>query len=162
MEYGKKLPVFSGFYGLNNCCQRSHPAMRAIVLLVAFAAASGMASAQAPMETADPLKAFVFDEYPRGSDYFLHGTRDTVFFRCVADLDRDGQPDLALSERSIWGNRTGPFEIFVRTPNGRYRYGRTADYESELKPACATQLESCSSNEYLSSGTCQWKKGFSP
>lgn len=136
--------------------------MRAIVLLMILAAGSSAGSAQAPIETSDPLKAFLFDEYPRGSDYFIHGTRDTVLIRCIADLNGDGQLDIALSEKSIWGNRTGPFEVFVQTPNGRFRYIRTADYESELKPACATQLESCASNDYLSSGRCLWKRGLSP
>lgn len=136
--------------------------MRAIVFLIVIAAGSGVGSAQASIETADPLKGFVFDEYPRGSDYFIHGTRDTVLFRCVADLNRDGQPDIAHSEKSIWGNRTGPFEIFVQTPNARFSYVRTADYQSELKPACASQLEFCSSNDYLASGKCQWKRGLSP
>lgn len=136
--------------------------MRAIVLLMAIAVGSGVGSAQAPIETTDPLKAFVFDEYPRGSDYFIHGARDTVLFRCVADLNRDGHPDIALSEKSIWGNRTGPFEIFVHTANGRFRYLRTADYALDLEPTCGIKVESCSSNDYLTSGKCQWKRGLSP
>lgn len=134
--------------------------MRAIVLVVAVAAASDLISAGPPIETADPLKAFVFDQYPRGSDYFINGSRETTLFRCVADFNHDGRLDIALSEKSIWGNRTGPFEVFVQAPNGRFRYARTADYESDLKAMCGTQLESCSSNEYLSSGKCQWNRGW--
>ncbi len=134
--------------------------MRAIVLLVGLAAGSDVISAKTPFETADPLQAFVFDQYPRKSDYFINGSRDTTLFRCVADFNDDGRPDIALSEKSIWGNRTGPFEVFVQALNGRFRYARTADYESDLKAVCGTQLESCSSNEYLASGKCQWKKGW--
>jgi hypothetical protein len=110
--------------------------MRAIVLVVAVAAASDLISAGPPIETADPLKAFVFDQYPRGSDYFINGSRETTLFRCVADFNHDGRLDIALSEKSIWGNRTGPFEVFVQAPNGRFRYARMADYESDLKAMC--------------------------
>ncbi len=133
--------------------------MLALILLLAFAVSSEFVGAETRIETADPLKTFVFDQYPRGSDYFINGSRDTTLLRCVADFNRDGRSDIALSEESIWGNRTGPFEIFVREPNGRFRYARTADYESELKPTCGTQLEYCASNEYLASGRCHWKKG---
>src|SRR5574341_1932467 len=127
--------------------------MRAIVLLLALAIASDLVGAEPVIETADPLRAFVFNQYPRGSDYFINGIRDTTLFRCVADFNGDGRPDIALSERGIWGNRTGPFEIFVQGSKGRVRYVRTADYELDLKLLCGTRLESCSSNEYFSSGT---------
>jgi hypothetical protein len=33
--------------------------------------------------TRDPLKAFVYSEYPLGDDYFIRGTEDTVIFRCL-------------------------------------------------------------------------------
>jgi hypothetical protein len=134
--------------------------MRAIVLLLSLATALDSVNANTAIETPDPLKAFVLEQYPRGSDYFINGSRDTTLFRCIADFNGDGRPDIALSEKSIWGNRTGPFDIFVQGANGRFRYVRTVDYESDLKPACGTQLESCSSNAYLSFGKCQWKKGW--
>jgi hypothetical protein len=133
--------------------------MRTVALLFVVAAASGSAGAQARTDTTDPLKAFVFDEYPRGNDYFVNGTRDTTLIRCRADFNGDGRPDVALSEKSIWGNRTGPFEVFVSVPGGLSRYTRTADYASDLKSVCAPRLESCSSRDYLSSGTCRWRKG---
>ena len=134
--------------------------MRAILLSVALALASGAVNAQGEVETADPLKAFVFEQYRRGSDYFINGNGNTVLLRCVADFNHDGRSDIALSEKSIWGNRTGPFEIFVRESNGRFRYLRTVDYESALRTACGARLESCASSEYLSSGKCRWKKGW--
>jgi hypothetical protein len=134
--------------------------IRAIIIILALAATADLVSGFAPIETDDPLKAFVFDQYPRGSDYFINGNRDTTLFRCIADFNRDARPDIALSEKSIWGNRTGPFEIFIQEANGRFRYLRTADYDSDLKPLCGSRLESCSSNDYLSSGKCTWKKGI--
>lgn len=134
--------------------------MRPLVSLITLLAVSPVPGAEAPADTADPLKAFVLDQYPRGDDYFIHGRRDTILIRCVVDLDRDGRVDWALSEGSIWGNRTGPFEIFLQGANGRFSYQRTADYESALKSVCAHRLESCRSNEYLASGRCKWKKGW--
>ncbi len=134
--------------------------MRTILRLFTIALASGLVNAQGHVETADPLKAFVFEQYARGSDYFINGSSNTVLFRCVADFNHDGRPDIALSEKSIWGNRTGPVEIFVREANGRFRYLHTVDYESNLKTVCGARLESCASSEYLSSGRCQWKKGW--
>lgn len=136
------------------------PHVSAIVVGLALAATAELVSGSVPIETDDPLKAFVFDEYPRGDDYFINGNRNTTLFRCIADFNRDARPDIALSEKSIWGNRTGPFEIFVQDPNGRFRYLRPADYESDLKPLCGSRLESCSSDDYLSSGQCTWEKGI--
>lgn len=133
--------------------------MRAMVLLLVLAASSTI-GADAPFETDDPLKAFVFEAYPLGSDYFVNGNADTVLIRCIADFNRDTRPDIALSEKSIWGNRTGPFELFVQVAERRFRYLRTADYELELKSVCGSRLESCSSRGYLSSGKCLWGKGW--
>ena len=110
--------------------------------------------------TTDPLKAFVYEEYSLGNDYFIHGKGNTILFRCVADFNQDGRLDMAISEKSIWGNRTGPFEIFVLDERGRFTYLHTVDYETKLKAICASKIESCSSNEYLSSRACKWKKGF--
>jgi len=134
--------------------------MPAIVVVLALTATTHPVGAMAAIETDDPLNAFVFDQYPRGSDYFINGDRDTTLFRCVADFNGDARSDVALSEQSILGNRTGPFEIFIQQANGRFRYLRTADYESDLKPRCGTRLESCFSKEYISSGKCTWKNGI--
>lgn len=134
--------------------------MRPPLIALALLAASGLVESQASFETADPLKAFVYEEYARGGDYFAHGTRDTTLFRCQADFDRDGRPDIALSEVSTWGNRTGSFEVFVRVQNDRFRYARTADYDVELKAKCARLIESCSSKEYVATGTCHWQRGM--
>jgi hypothetical protein len=134
--------------------------MRAAVSVLFFILAAGPAQAQEPFDTSDPLRAFVYEQYPRGSDYFIHGYHDTTVYRCRADFNRDGRTDIALSEKSIQGNRTGPFEIFVRDNDGDYNYQRTADYESELKALCAGRIESCASGVYLTSGRCPWRAGW--
>jgi hypothetical protein len=134
--------------------------MRTIFVFLALTACSEALSATPSNEIRDPLEAFVLEQYPRGSDFFVHGDRDTTLYRCVADFNGDGRADIALSEQSIWGNRTGPFEIFIQEPDGRFRYLHTVDYESEMKPLCGGRLQSCSSNQYLSSGKCTWKKGI--
>ena len=134
--------------------------MRIAVLLPVFVAAANAVHAESLIETPDPLRAFVYEQYSRGSDYFIHGNRDTTVYRCIVDFNKDGLIDLALSEKSILGNRTGPFEIFVQEKNGDYGYQRTADYESELKAACANRIESCSTGAYLTSGNCPWRAGW--
>jgi hypothetical protein len=134
--------------------------MRAVVSLLLFTLVAGPVHAQEPFETSDPLRAFVYEQYPRGSDYFIHGYRDTKVYRCLADVNRDGRIDIALSEKSILGNRTGPFEIFVRDGGRDYNYQRTADYDSELKALCAGRIESCKLGVYLTSGQCPWRAGW--
>lgn len=134
--------------------------MRAAVPLLIFTLAAGPVHAQEPFDTGDPLRAFVYEQYPRGNDYFIHGYHDTTVYRCVADFNQDGRIDIALSEKSILGNRTGPFEIFLQQENGAYGYQRTADYESDLKAACAGRIESCASGVYLTSGRCPWRAGW--
>lgn len=62
-------------------------------------------------QTHDPLKAFVYEEYPLGDDYFIKGNADTQLFRCILTKETDGLEGVALSEISIWGNRRGPWEI---------------------------------------------------
>jgi len=120
-------------------------------LLLALLA--GAASGEG-LRTADPLEAFVRGEYPLGDDYFIHGNADTFLLRCVLTLQRNGVDGLALSEVSIWGNQTGPWEIFRKEPEGGYRYLETR-HLADL--AC---LESCRSQEYLTSGQCRWKPGW--
>lgn len=133
--------------------------MRPFIFSLALLITVSIVRADEEFVTADPLKAFVYQEYALGSDYFNRGTKDTVVYRCVVDLDHDGRPDIALSEKTIWGNRTGPFEIFLQKSNGNFKFQRTADYESELKALCGTLLESCQVNVYLSTGACVWTKG---
>jgi hypothetical protein len=134
--------------------------MRCAVSLLIITLATGSVQAQEPFDTSDPLRAFVYEQYPRGSDYFIHGYRHTTVYRCRADFDGDGRVDVALSERSILGKRTGPFEIFLRDKDGVYSYWQTADYESELKILCAGRIESCDSRVYLTSGRCPWRAGW--
>lgn len=134
--------------------------MRFAVSLLIIAIATGSVQAQEPFDTSDPLRAFVYEQYPRGNDYFIHGYRNTTVYRCLADFNRDGRVDIALSEKSILGNRTGPFEIFVRDSDGDYNYQRTADYASELKSLCAGRIESCALGIYLTSGRCPWHAGW--
>lgn len=102
--------------------------------------------------TRDPLKAFVNGEYPLGSDYFIRGNEDTSIFRCVLTEEIGPFEGLALSEISIWGNRTGPWEIFRKESNGEFVYVGTKHLANT---AC---LESCRSKEYLASGYCTWHR----
>jgi hypothetical protein len=112
--------------------------------------------------TADPLKSFFNEEYDLGSDYFTHGKDNTLLIRCVIDVDGDGMEDMALSELSIWGNRTGPVEIFIGLPDGKFRYAYTEDYSSTLSERCGNRVEVCKAAEYATSGRCTWHEGFSP
>lgn len=134
--------------------------MRFKFSLLALFFAVGPVHAQEPFDTSDPLRAFVYEQYPRGSDYFIHGYGHTRVYRCRADFNRDGRTDVALSEKSILGKRTGPFEIFVQDIDGDYGYQGTADYSSELMSLCAGRVESCASGVYLSSGRCPWRAGW--
>lgn len=136
--------------------------MRRQFLIFSLLVSSSLVCANEAFVTTDPLKAFMYEEYPLGSDYFIHGKKNTILFRCVADFNQDGRLDIAISEKSIWGNRTGPLEIFVLEESDKYTYLHTVDYEYEtrLKAICGSKIESCSSDKYLSFGECNWKKGF--
>lgn len=131
-------------------------AMQAIFVAI-VAALLPFASATADtvgFPTSDPLRAFVHEEYALGSDYFINGTGDTVLFRCLLPTAEHSFEGIALSERSIWGNRGGDWELFRKTADGSFAYvgtGRIAD------TAC---LESCQSREYLSTGRCTWRRGW--
>lgn len=108
----------------------------------------------AEFRTRDPLKAFVYGEYPLGSDYFIGGNEDTSIFRCVLTREIEPFEGLALSEISIWGNRTGPWEIFRKESNGDFVYVGTKHL------ANTSCLESCRSKEYLASGHCTWRRSW--
>lgn len=108
----------------------------------------------AEFDTPDPLRAFVYAEYALGDDYFINGVQDTFLFRCNLAQDLESFEGVAFSEISIWGNRTGPWEVSKKQPNGRYAYRRTTHYPTV---AC---LEWCRSKDYLSSGQCLWKRGW--
>jgi hypothetical protein len=125
----------------------------ALAVAVLVGTASLLAGAGGEFVTRDPLKAFIREEYPLGSDYFIHGREDTVVFRCVLRNDRDGVDGVALSEISIWG-RTGPWEIFRRRPDGAFAYAGTREVRDT---SC---LESCRTKEYLASGACKWSRGW--
>jgi hypothetical protein len=105
-------------------------------------------------QTRDPLRAFVSQEYPLGDDYFTKGRADTTVFRCVLTRDKDGIDGLALSELSIWGNRTGPWEIFEREGDGGFVYLDTRHLTD------TTCLEACATAQYLASGRCRWERGW--
>jgi hypothetical protein len=104
--------------------------------------------------TSDPLRAFVGHEYPLGDDYFTRGESDTYVLRCFLTREKDGLDGLALSEISIWGNRTGPWEIFEKEGDTAYVYLDTRQLSD------ATCLEACSTAEYRASGRCRWRKGW--
>lgn len=114
---------------------------------------TGMARAE-EFKTDDPLKAFVHEEYARGDDYFINGNENTYLFRCVLTKELEPFEGVALSEISIWGNHTGPWEVFRKEPNGGFVYVKTRHYAST---SC---LESCRSNEYLLSGQCTWRRDW--
>ena len=122
-----------------------------LCLLVALLAGAAQG---ADFRTDDPLKAFVGGEYPLGDDYFIRGRADTYIIRCRLTKGKDGLDGLALSEASIWGNRTGPWEIFRKDRGAGFVYVETRQLADT---AC---LESCSSREYLASGQCRWKSGW--
>ena len=107
----------------------------------------------AEFRTRDPLKAFIRNEYSLGTDYFIRGRDDTIVFRCLL-TDERGSEGVALSEISIWGNRTGPWEIFRKEPDGDFVYAETRHLTDT---SC---LESCRSKEYLTSGRCTWSRGW--
>lgn len=111
-------------------------------------------AAASEFRTNDPLKAFVRGEYAAGDDYFINGNADTHLFRCALTKKSDGFDGVALSERSIWGNRTGPWEIFKQEAGGGFVYAGTKHLTDT---AC---LESCHSKDYLASGQCTWKRGW--
>ena len=128
---------------------------------VRFGIAKGIASTlmlpgaqAAEFVTADPLRAFVYREYPLGSDYFIRGNSDTTIFRCVLTNAQRRFAGIALSEISIWGNRTGPWGVFRTRPDGTFTYVETG-YLADT--SC---LESCQSKEYLASGQCTWSRGW--
>jgi hypothetical protein len=104
--------------------------------------------------THDPLKAFVYEEYPLGDDYFIHGNDDTYIFRCVLMKRTEGFEGIALSEISIWGNHGGPWEVFRKEGSGGYFYIGTKGL------ATTSCLESCRSKDYLATGQCRWQRGW--
>ena len=123
--------------------------MRAPALLALLASVAGVGA----FRTTDPLRAFVHEEYPWGDDYFIHGTKDTILFRCVLTKKSDGLDGVALSEVSIWGNHGGPWEVFERS-------GKQFVYRGSRELPNTACLESCPSKEYLASGRCQWTRGW--
>jgi len=131
-------------------------AMSQAALAATFSLATLVASSAHAVgfRTDDPLKAFLGREYPLGDDYFIAGNADTFIFRCVLTRQKDGVDGLALSEISIWGNRTGPWEIFRRDEAAGFVYVETRHLADT---AC---LEACRSREFLASGQCQWKRGW--
>jgi len=104
--------------------------------------------------TNDPVKAFVQREYPLGDDYFINGNEDTHILRCLLTTENQGFGEIALSELSIWGNRTGPWEIFKKQDDGKFVYVETR----HLTDTSCT--ENCRTKEYLASGRCVWKHGW--
>ena len=124
-------------------------------MMVSLLVASSVCVAQGfDFHTHDPLKAFVYVEYPLGSDYFIHGNEDTSLFRCILTKEKGGVDGVAYSEISIWGNRIGPWEIFRNEKDRGFAYIGTRILTDT---AC---LESCRSEEYLKTGRCPWRKGW--
>lgn len=134
----------------NGSCRDSLWAVSGVLIGLLLA---GVAQA-VEFETRDPLRAFVHAEYPLGNDYFMNGITDTHLLRSVLTKELEPFEGVALSEISIWGNRTGPWEVFRKQPNGEFVYVGTKHYLS------VPHLESCRTKEYLSSGTCTWRRGW--
>jgi hypothetical protein len=132
---------------------KSVAAMLRVVLCIAVALLADLAQA-AEFRTNDPVKAFVRGEFPLGDDYFIHGNGDTYIFRCAIAGKNYRFNGLALSEISIWGNRTGPWELFRREKSGRFVY---AGSRTLSDTGC---LEHCRTKDYLASGHCQWLHGW--
>lgn len=122
--------------------------------VLAAALVSAPVAAADDFRTADPLKAFVHEQYALGSDYFIKGKDHTVLFRCVLPTTEYPFAGIAVSELSIWGNRGGDWELFRKTREGSFVYVGTRQITNT---AC---LESCRSEEYLSTGRCTWRRGW--
>ena len=124
---------------------------------VAAGLSAGLVLAAADPEvflTHDPLRAFVYREYPLGDDYFIRGNEDTIVFRCPLTKAQAKFEGVALSEISIWGNRTGPWDIFRKTSDGAFAYVETRHFSDT---SC---MEFCRTKEYLASGQCTWNRGW--
>jgi hypothetical protein len=93
-----------------------------VALLVVSLAAP---AAPAADRLRDPTKAFVEGYDPSGNDFLANVPERTVLLRIRADLDGDGQPDLALSDSSTWGNAGGQWLLFRGQPDGAYVYWGT-------------------------------------
>jgi len=122
--------------------------------LILFATLFTDAAQAGEFTTRDPVQAFVQGEYPLGDDYFINGNKDTRILRCALTREKNQTDGIALSEISIWGNRTGPWEIFNKQQDGSYSYAGTRHLPDT---AC---MENCSTREYLTSGKCTWNKGW--
>lgn len=129
--------------------RRSAVPAAAMLIALCFTAASADA-----FRTTDPLKAFVDGDYARGDDYFIRPDGDSILLKCELSLTEAGIEGVALSESSIWGNRTGPWEIFRRDRDGSFAYVATKHL---LNISC---LESCRLADYLTTGRCQWRRGW--
>jgi len=93
--------------------------------VVALLVVSLAAPAPAADRLRDPTKAFVEGYDPSGNDFLANVPERTVLLRVRADLDGDGQPDLALSDSSTWGNAGGQWLLFRGQPDGAYVYWGT-------------------------------------
>jgi hypothetical protein len=99
--------------------------MRRRVPLVALLVLGLAAPASGADRLRDPTKAFVEGYDPSGNDFLANVPERTVLLRIRADLDGDGQPDLALSDSSTWGNAGGQWLLFRGEPDGAYVYWGT-------------------------------------
>ena len=104
--------------------------------------------------TRDPLRAFVYERYARGDDYFINGTAGALLLRCALTPANAPYAGVALSESSIWGNRGGPWELFRRRSDGRFAY------MGSRRLADLSCLQSCSAGEFLATGRCAWRAGW--
>lgn len=124
---------------------------RAVVILAALLAAVVHGGG---FMTNDPVRAFVNGEYPLGDDYFINGNKDTYIFRCLLTKQNNNFDGVAISEISIWGNRTGPWDVFKKQERESFVYMETKNL------ADTSCLERCRTKEYLSSGRCRWERGW--
>jgi hypothetical protein len=105
-----------------------------VILLVAFALAppararaqdeDSMPDPAAPAVEVipDPVRAFIEGFNPENEDFFAHPPDRTDLLRMRLDVDRDGRPDLAVSESSMFGIGAGPWLLFRQLPTKGYRY----------------------------------------
>lgn len=128
---------------------------RSVVLAAAMLVALWFTAALADeFRTSDPLKTFVEGSYARGDDYFIGPGGDSILLRCELSSAEAGIEGIALSESSIWGNRTGPWEIFRTGSDGSFSYVETRHLPDT---SC---LESCRLTDYLTTGRCEWQRGW--
>ena len=115
--------------------------LAAALLLVAIAGEPPTVAAAAE-RFADPIRAFVEGYDPSGNDFLANVPERTVLLRIRADVDGDGQQDLALSDSSTWGNIYMPWTYtrWMRAYSGGSRYKNARSSSSPLTRPMPSRL----------------------